>query len=97
MYNVITSKLFLEQVCGLSPKSKKVVDKKLDLLKINPYRYKTIKGYPISFLRIRFSDRNKEKRMIYFVDKNIVKIICILDRDKDYKDLNKYIELASEM
>jgi mRNA-degrading endonuclease RelE of RelBE toxin-antitoxin system len=84
--------LFLGQLENLSFKSRQILKQKLELLKINPSRNKRILGYNLFLFRIRFSDRSKEKRIIYFLDKNEVKLLCILDRDKNYKDLKKYLK-----
>jgi len=64
----------------------------LRLVKINPFRNKRIEEYNLFLFRIRFEDNRKEKRIIYLVDKPYIKLICILDRDKEYKDLRRYLK-----
>lgn len=91
MYKLIPSKFFLKQVGSLSSKAKDIVFDKLMLVKINPFRYKRIYGHNLFLFRVRFSDQGKELRIIYFIEENIVKIACILDRSKNYKDLEKYL------
>ena len=91
-YLLKPSLFFLEQVDELSDKAASIVEEKLKLLKINPFRFKRIEGYDLFLFRIRFEDNNKEKRIIYLVNKPYVEILCILDRDKDYKDLRKYLK-----
>ena len=61
------------------------------MLKINPFRFKRIEGYSLFLFRIRFEDNRKEKRVIYLVDKPNVNVLFILDRDKEYNDLDKYL------
>lgn len=90
-YILKPSNFFLEQAEELSSQAAKIVEDKLKLLKLNPYRYKRIHGYNLFLFRIRFEDCRKEKRVIYLVDKPFVKLLCILDRDKEYKDLKKYL------
>ena len=92
MFELIPSELFLNQLDNLSIKSKKQLENKLLLIKENPFRNKRIQGYELFLFRIRFEDQNKEKRVIYLVDKPKVKILCILDRDNDYKDLKSYLK-----
>ncbi|MDP3727850.1 MAG: hypothetical protein Q8R18_00180 [bacterium] len=92
-YVLKPSNFFLEQLDDLSEDSKKLIDNKLQLVKINPYRNKRIEGYSLFLFRIRFEDNRKEKRVIYLVDKPSIKILCILDRDKEYKDLKKYLKI----
>lgn len=91
-YILKPSEFFLEQIEELSDKAARIIENKLKLLKVNPYRFKRIEGYQLFLFRIRFEDNQKEKRVIYLVDKPEVKILCILDRDKEYKDLKKYLE-----
>lgn len=76
-YTLIPSTFFLEQLTDLSVSCKKQIDNKLELLKKNPYRNKKITGYPLFLFRIRFKDEQKEKRIVYLVDKPYVKILCI--------------------
>ncbi|MBN2368247.1 hypothetical protein JXC34_04460 [Candidatus Woesearchaeota archaeon] len=91
-YTLKPSKFFLEQLDDISSESKKLIDKKLQLIKVNPFRYKRIKGYPLFLFRIRFENERKEKRVIYLVDKPDVNILCILDRDSEYKDLRNFLK-----
>lgn len=91
-YEIIPSKFFLKQLDDLTDKSLELIEKKILLLKINPFRYKRIHGYKLFLFRIRFEDDNKEKRVIYLVDKPKVKILCILDRGSDYKNLRKFLK-----
>ena len=91
-YVIKPSKFFLEQVDDLSSEAAKLILEKFELVKANPFRYKRIHGYGLFLFRIRFEDERKEKRVIYLVDKPEVKVLCILDREKGYKDLKKYLK-----
>tara|TARA_Y100000310_G_C20697731_1_gene826946 strand:- start:1388 stop:1729 length:342 start_codon:yes stop_codon:yes gene_type:complete len=91
-YILKPSKFFLEQLSNLSNESKRVIEDKLRLAKYNPFRFKRIEGYNTNLFRIRFEDNRKEKRIIYFVDKEEIKLICITERDKKYKDLKRYLK-----
>lgn len=91
-YTLLPSQFFLLQVDELSEKAARIIEEKLKLLKINPYRNKRIHGYNLFLFRIRFEDEHKEKRLIYLVDKPFIKLLCILDRDKEYKDLKSYLK-----
>ena len=88
---IIFSRRFYEQLPTLSDDAKEIVDKKLDLLKHNPFRFKRL-FYPDRHLfRIRFSDRRAEKRIIFEVKDDSIIVWCILDRKDDYDDLEKNI------
>ena len=91
-YVIIPSRFFLEQIDELSNEAAKLIEGKLLLVKINPYRFKRIQGYKLFLCRIRFEDERKEKRVIYLVDKPKVKILCILDRSSEYKQLKKFLK-----
>ena len=91
-YILKPSQFFLEQVEELSEEAARVVEDKLRLAKINPYRFKKLEGYDLFLFRIRFEDNRKEKRVVYLVDKPFIKVICIIDRDSGYKTLRKYLK-----
>ena len=86
-----SSCFFSEQLEDLSKEALGVVEDKLRLIKLNPFRYKRIKGYNLFLFRIRFEDNRKENRIIYLVDVPYVKLLCILDRGKEYKDLKRML------
>ncbi len=85
------SLFFLQQLDDLGDEAAALVEQKLRLVKVNPFRYKRIHGFNLCLFRIRFEDGRKEKRVIYLVDKPYVNVLCILDRDKEYKDLQRYL------
>jgi mRNA-degrading endonuclease RelE of RelBE toxin-antitoxin system len=91
-YILKPSKFFLDQVEELSDKAARIVEEKLMLLKINPFRNKRLYGINLFLFRIRFEDGRKEKRIVYLVDNPEVKLICILNRDSGYKKLRKYLK-----
>jgi len=86
-YILKPSHFFLEQIEELSDEAARLIEDKLKLAKINPFRNKRIQGYNLFLFRIRFEDNRKEKRVVYLVEKPEVKILCILDRD-----LKKYLK-----
>jgi len=92
MYFLKQTKLFFEQIEELSPQAKSILEKRIELLKINPFRNKRIVGFHLNLFRIRFSDNGKEKRLVYLVDRPYVKLIYIIDRKNDYKNLKRYPE-----
>ncbi len=91
-YEIIPSQFFLEQIDELSDEAAKLIEDKLRLAKINPFRFKRIEGYNLFLFRIRFEDERKEKRVVYLVDKPKVKVLCILDRSSEYKKLRKFLK-----
>ncbi len=91
-YVLKPSQFFLEQAEKLSDKAARIVEEKIRLLKVNPFRNKRLHGLDLFLFRIRFEDERKEKRVVYLVDKPYVKIICIIDRDSGYKKLRKYLK-----
>ena len=91
-YELIPTEFFLGQIEDLSDEAAKLIEEKLKLVRINPFRYKRIEGYNLFLFRIRFEDERKEKRIIYLVDKPKVRISCILDRSSEYKQLRKFLK-----
>ena len=51
-YEIIPSRFFLEQIDELSDEAAKLIEKKLRLAKINPYRFKRVEySHSTSFIR----------------------------------------------
>ena len=87
------TKFLIEQVNGLDKKTKRIIYDKKELIKINPFRYKKVhsKNYNRVF-SVKLSSGRDAKRLIYIVIRDIIFLCFILDRSKDYKDLEKYFK-----
>ena len=84
--------IFQEQIRELDEKSKRIIKNKIELIKINPYRYKRVHSRLFSkVFRIRLAINNKETRLIYVVIEPNIILVCLLDREKNYKDLERYL------
>jgi mRNA-degrading endonuclease RelE of RelBE toxin-antitoxin system len=92
-FTIKTLGFFKEQVKHLDKKSRRIIYDKIQLLKENPYRYKKIhsKLYPKIF-RIRLNIQSKETRLIYVVIEPNIILVCLLERKRDYKDLERYLD-----
>ena len=92
-FNIIPSKNFNKQLKKLDSRSKKIIYDKIQLIKENPYRYKKIHSKKFSrVFRVRFSINKQDTRLIYVVIEPNIILICLLDRSKNYKDLEKYLK-----
>lgn len=92
-YEIKALEFFKEQISELNEKSKRIIYDKISLIKENPYRYKRIRSKKYSkVFRVRFSVENKETRLIYVILEPDIILVCLLDRKKDYKDLEKYLD-----
>ncbi|MEK6938868.1 MAG: hypothetical protein AABX04_07550 [Nanoarchaeota archaeon] len=92
VFEIIPSKIFLEQLDDLSDEAKELIEKKIEILELNPSHFKRITGYGLFLFRIRFENMRKEKRLVYLIDGSKVILLCILDRNKEYKDLENYLK-----
>ena len=92
-YNIKSLGFFKEQVEKLDLKSKKTIHEKVQLIKENPYRYKRVHSKKYSrVFRVRFSINKKDVRLIYVIIEPNIILVCLLDRKKDYNDLEKYLK-----
>ncbi len=91
-FTVQPTETFLEQIKPLDEKSKRIIREKIDLIKENPFHFKSIHSrlYKKVF-RVRLTIQNAEKRLIYVVIEPNIVIVCLLERKHDYKDLEKYL------
>tara|TARA_Y100000310_G_C20167884_1_gene572234 strand:+ start:243 stop:539 length:297 start_codon:yes stop_codon:yes gene_type:complete len=96
-FKIKALKVFQTQVEKLDKKSKQLIYEKIQLIKTNPYRYKRIhsKNYSKVF-RVRFNINFKETRLIYAVIEPNIILVCLLERKKNYKDLEKYLKKIQE-
>lgn len=90
-YELKTTNFFLKQIKELSPEAARIIQLRMELARANPFRNKRVKGYSLFLFRIRFEDMHKEKRVVYLVDGSEVWALFIIDRDNDYKDVEKYL------
>lgn len=92
-YILKSLEFFKNQVESLDSKSRRIIYDKIQLIKQNPYRYKRVHSKKFSrVFRVRFSIGKKESRLIYVVVKPNMILVCLLDRKKDYKNLEKYLK-----
>lgn len=92
-FKVIPTKFFLEQLSNLDAKSKRIVGSKVDMLRVNPYRFKRIHSKKFSkVFRIRLSLSGKDVRLVYVILEPNVILVCLLERSRGYKDLERYLK-----
>lgn len=92
-YRVRFLAYFAKQLSEFDGAAKRLIANKIDLIKQNPYRNKRIHSKKFGrVFRVRLNIGKKELRMIYVVVEPEVILVCFLDRNKDYKDLEKYLK-----
>ncbi len=91
IFKIQVTHFALEQIQNLDEKTKRVVEDKVRLLKTNPYRYKRLHGYGLKLFRIRLKVQHKESRLVYTVIEPDVVLLCFLERDKDYRELERIV------
>jgi mRNA-degrading endonuclease RelE of RelBE toxin-antitoxin system len=86
------SQVIVEQLDALDEKSKETAREKIKLIEENPFRFKKIHSTRFrKAFRIRLNIQGKETRLIYVVIEPNIIIACLLERKKDYRDLEKYL------
>jgi mRNA-degrading endonuclease RelE of RelBE toxin-antitoxin system len=92
-FTVRPSDIFLEQLKNLDEKSKRIIRKKIDMIKENPFHFKSIHSKNFSkVFRVRLTIQKSEKRLIYVIIEPNIVIVCLLERKHDYKDLEKILK-----
>ncbi|MBS3074812.1 type II toxin-antitoxin system RelE/ParE family toxin [Candidatus Pacearchaeota archaeon] len=83
---------FKKQFDKLPEKYKKQIERKTELIEKNPFRFKPLHSKLYSkVFRVRLNIEGKETRLIYVVTGSKIILVCLLDRSKDYKDLENYL------
>ena len=91
-FELVPTEFFLTQVKSLPEKYRKQIQKKMELIKQNPFRFKNIHSRKFSkAFRIRMNIEGKELRLIYVLVGTRIIVAGLLDRSKDYKDLETYL------
>ncbi len=87
------SPVMVEQLNSLDEKSKKTIWEKIKLIEENPFHFKKIHSQRFrKVFRVRLSIQGKETRLIYVVLEPNIIIACLLERKRDYNDLEKYLK-----
>lgn len=91
-FRVKALEFFIQQLEKLDEKSKGIIREKIRLIKENPFRFKRIHSRKFNkVFRARLNLQGKETRLIYVVLEPNIVIVCLLERKKGYRDLEKYL------
>ncbi|MFH1545605.1 MAG: hypothetical protein ABIE23_06000 [archaeon] len=91
-FRVEALEFFLKQIKKIDEKSKRIIQEKIALIKENPFRFKRIHSKKFhKVFRVRLNLQGKETRLIYIVLEPNILIVCLLERKKNYRDLEKYL------
>ncbi len=91
-FELVASKFFKEQFDKPPERYQSQLKKKAELIEQNPYRFKSIHSTFYSrVFRLRLNIGGKETRLIYVVLGSKVILVCLLDRSKEYRDLENYL------
>lgn len=91
-FELVPTEFFLTQVKSLPEKYKKQIQKKLELIKQNPSRFKNIHSKKFSrAFRVRMKIEGRETRLVYVVVGTKIIVAGLLDRSKEYRDLETYL------
>lgn len=79
-FTVRPTNFYLKQINEFDRKTKDILLSKMDLIKINPFRFKAIHSDFGKVFSIKFSEGHKAKRLVYLIRGNEVLICFLIDR-----------------
>ena len=85
------TKYFSDQWQSYDESTQKSIQKKLSLVKQNPFRFEKLEGYRFVF-KIKLSIEDNYSRLIYAVfmpDQQNITILGVFDRKAEYKDFER--------
>ncbi|MBD3262070.1 MAG: hypothetical protein GF334_10475 [Candidatus Altiarchaeales archaeon] len=85
------TKYFEKQWLDFDEKTKTLIEDKLKLIKMNPFRYGTLEGYK-RVRKVKLSIKGKYQRLIYALhmpEVDQIFILGIFDRDKGYEEFER--------
>ncbi|MBU2099621.1 type II toxin-antitoxin system RelE/ParE family toxin [Candidatus Micrarchaeota archaeon] len=91
-FAVKLSPVIVKQLDALDEKSKRLVWDKIKLVEENSFHFKRIHSLAFrKVFRVRLNLQGKETRLIYVILEPNIIIVCLLERKKNYRDLEKYL------
>ncbi len=96
-YSIKPSKVFLDQVKELTAEERHLIAEKLELTRLNPFRYKplSVPGLTKVF-EIKITLQSLYSRIVYTLQDNEIRAECIINRKNDFKDLMKLLYKARQ-
>ncbi|MBI5635463.1 hypothetical protein HY993_00695 [Candidatus Micrarchaeota archaeon] len=94
-FELTPSKLFLDQTKQLNEDEKHLIAEKLELAKLNPFRFKplSVPGLTKVF-EIKITLSGLYSRLVYVVEGKQIQVACIINRKNDFRDLMKLLYKA---
>ena len=91
-FEVLAAEPFKRQFDGLPEKYRLQIKNKIGLMERNPFRFKAVHSKLYSrVFRVRLNLGGKETRLVYAVLGSKIILVCLLDRSKEYGDLETYL------
>ena len=92
-FELVATEFFIEQIKDLDRKSKDQINEKIGLISSDPFRFKRIRSKTMhNVFRVRLNLPSKEMRLIYAVLSQNIILVCLLNRESDYTDLEKCLQ-----
>lgn len=96
-FSLRPSKLFLSQIRELPENERLLIAQKLELAKLNPFRYKALHVPGLTkVFEIKITLAGLYSRIIYTLHDSEIRIECIINRKNDFKDLLKLLYQARQ-
>ncbi len=90
-YILCPSKVFLDQLREFSEQERHLILEKLDLAKLNPFRYKSLYSPGLKVFEIKLTLGGVYSRLIYWVEGNEIKVAGVITRKNNFRDLVKLL------
>lgn len=91
------SKVFLAQVRELPQDERLLIAEKLELAKLNPYRYKSLSVPGLTkVFEIKITLKGLYSRIVYTIEGSELRVECIINRKNDFKDLVKLLHKSRQ-
>jgi mRNA-degrading endonuclease RelE of RelBE toxin-antitoxin system len=90
-YDIRFSSFFERQWLGYGKKARDLIRDKIELIKENPYRFQSHKGYHRVF-KVKLNIESSYSRLmyaVYYPDNESIMILGIFPRGRDYKDFER--------
>lgn len=94
-FSLKPSKVFLSQVREFSAEERLLIAEKLELAKLNPFRYKSLSVPGLSkVLEMKITLGGLYSRIVYTIHGSELLVECVINRKNDFRDLLKLLYKA---
>jgi mRNA-degrading endonuclease RelE of RelBE toxin-antitoxin system len=91
-FRLLFSPSFCLQILEFDEQTKRVVEEKIKLVRLNPFHFKSLTHSCYRLFRVRITFQRRKLRLVYMVGRHTILFVGFLNRANDYDDLERILK-----